>query len=128
MTTDARLTRCRRACIARALEASECPEEIADREALVEVQRELRAALRAARRIDPGGRHNRRLQAALEDRLRRLADRFDALLRQERAAVVAQLLALAALGHAAGYAVSPLARDFPRTPGAPDGGLDTLAG
>ena len=120
-----RLTRTRCARIARALEASEHPEEIASQDAVIEVWNDVKGAIRAARRIDPTGRSNRALQAELDRRLRKLAGRLDALTREDRRSVVAQVLALAALGRAAGYAVRPLARDLQRAPSL-DGDLGTL--
>jgi hypothetical protein len=110
------LTRTRCARIARALEASEDPQALGTRQAVIAVWNEVKAAARAARRIDPTGRSTRRLHAELERRLRLLAGRLDALTREDRRSVVAQVLALAALGRAAGHAVQPLCRDFVRTP------------
>jgi hypothetical protein len=122
-----RLTRTRCARIARALEASEYPQDLGSRAAVIDVWHEVKAAVRAARRLDPSGRSTRRLHGELERRLRMLAARLDVLTREDRQSVVAEVLALAALGHAAGYAVQPLRRDFTRAPSVGDG-LGTLAG
>lgn len=126
MTTTSRLTRTRCARIARALEASEHPDEIASQDAVIVVWNEVKAAVRAARRIDPTGRSNKSLHAELDRRLRLLAGRLDTLTREDRRSVVAQVLAFAALGRAAGYAVRPQPRDLQRAPSL-DGDFGTLA-
>jgi hypothetical protein len=123
--TATRLTRTRCARIARALESSEHPDEITSQDAVIEVWNEVKGAIRAARRIDPTGRSNRPLHAELDRRLRLLAGRLDELTREDRRAVVAQVLSLAALGRAAGYAVRPAARDLQRAPSL-DGDFGTL--
>jgi hypothetical protein len=45
-----------------------------------------------------------------------LAARYDEIREQDRRAVVAQMMALGVLGHAAGYAVHPCDRDIARDP------------
>ena len=114
MSTDARLTCARRRCIARALEASEHPERLAGRAAVAAALKDVKAALAAARGIDPAGAATVVLRAALERRRVALVDRLDALWIDDRRSVVAQVLALAALGRAAGGPVRPQARDAVR--------------
>lgn len=122
-----RLTRTRCARIARALEASEYPQDLCSRAAVIDAWNEVKSAVRAARRLDPSGRSTRRLQSEFERRLRLLAARLDVLTREDRQSVVAEVLALAALGRAAGHAVLPLRRDVPRAPSVGDG-LGTVTG
>jgi hypothetical protein len=116
LTPSSRLTRTRCARIARALEASEHPDEITSQDAVIEVWNEVKGAIRAARRIDPTGRTNKALHGELDRRLRLLAGRLDTLTREDRRSVVAQVLSLATIGRAAGYAVRPQARDLQRAP------------
>lgn len=113
------LTRARRACIARALEVSEHPGAMTCVADLAAAWHDVKAACTAAQRIDPGGHVNAPLRAELDRRLLGIAARLDALRDEERRRVVAQVMALVALGRAAGHAVLPLARDLHRA--APDG-------
>ena len=114
MSIEARLTCARRACIARALELSEHPDRLSGRDAVAAASNEVRAAIAAARRIDPTGFSNALLRAELRRRQRALAARFDLLVTDERRAVVAQVVALAAIGRAAGHPVRPQPRDLQR--------------
>jgi hypothetical protein len=127
MPLSASLTRARHNCIARALEASEHPGGITSSDVLAAARNEVNAALSAAQRIDPGGRSNRALRAELERRLWAIACRMEALRAEDRRRVVAQVIALAAIGRAAGRPVLPPARDLRRgavvrvEPGQPTG-------
>jgi hypothetical protein len=125
MPATSTLTRARRACIARALEASEHPAAMTCVAELAAAWHALKAACTAAQRIDPGGHDNAALRAELDRRLFGIAARLDALRDEERRRVVAQLLALVALGRAAGHAVLPLARDLHRA--APHGSGDAAS-
>lgn len=125
MPTTSTLTRARRACIARALEASEHPAAMTGIAELAAAWHDVKAACTAAQRIDPDGHGNAALRAELDRRLFCIAARLDALRDEERRRVVALVMALAALGRAAGHAVLPLARDLHRA--APDGSGDATS-
>jgi hypothetical protein len=125
VTIEVRLTSFRRAAIARALEASEYPDRLQDRAAVAAAWNEVKAAIAAARRIDPSGLATAGLRVELARRLRALADRLDALWARDRQHVVAHVLALAALARAAGCPVHPLAADRVRDPQG-DGGAQSL--
>jgi hypothetical protein len=125
MPATSNLTRARRACIARALEVSEQPAAMTCVDDLAAAWHDVKAACTAAQRIDPGGHANAPLRAELDRRLFAIAARLDALREEERRRVVAQVMALAALGRAAGHAVLPLARDLHRA--TPDGSGDATS-
>jgi hypothetical protein len=126
VTTDVRLTSFRRAAIARALEASEYPDRLEDRAAVAAAWNEVKAAIAAARRIDPSGLATAGLRVELARRLRALADRLDALWARDRQHVVAHVLALAVLARAAGRPVHPQAADRVRDPQG-EGGAPSLS-
>lgn len=126
MSIDVRLTSFRRAAIARALEASEYPDRLDDRAAVAAAWNEVKAAIAAARRIDPSGHSTAGLRAELARRLRALAGRLDALWAKDRQHVVAHVLALAVLARAAGRPVHPQAADRVRDPQV-DGGAERLS-
>jgi hypothetical protein len=119
VSIDARLTAARRASIARALEASEYPARLASRAGLVAAVNEVKAAIAAAQAIDPTGRSTVLLLGELGRRLLSLDRRLRALWTADRRRVVAQVIALAALGRAAGHPVQPDPRDLVRI-AAPD--------
>jgi len=125
--SNSRLTRARRLSIASALSASEHPDDLASADAVSTVWHEVRCAIRAARRIDPAGNGAAPLRAELERRLQRLADRLDELMTEDRRAVVAQVIALAAVGRAAGHPVRAVPGDRQRAPSL-GGDLGALSG
>lgn len=125
MPATSTLTRARRACIARALEASEHPASMNCVAELAAAWHDVKAACTAAQRIDPDGHGNAPLRAELDRRLLAIAAQLDALRDDERRRVVAQVLALAVLGRAAGHAVLPLPRDLHRA--TPDGRGDAAS-
>jgi hypothetical protein len=127
VSIDVRLTSFRRAAIARALEASEYPDRLDDRAAVAAAWNEVKAAIAAARRIDPSGHSTAGLRTELARRLRALADRLDVLWAEDRQHVVAHILALAALARAAGRPVHPLTADRVRDSQV-DGGAESLLG
>jgi hypothetical protein len=111
-----RLTRLRRARLTRALEASEYPEQLISQNAVLAVRRLLRAAERSLRHTEGARFRGSALHVEMERRMQQLAARYDEIREQDRRAVVAQLMALGVLGHAAGYAVHPCDRDIARDP------------
>lgn len=119
------LTRARRACIARALEASERPASMTCVAELAAAWHLVKAASTAAERIDPGGHANAPLRAELDRRLLAIAAQMDVLRAEDRRRVVAQVMALVVVGRAAGHAVLPLARELHRA--APDGRSDAAS-
>jgi hypothetical protein len=111
-----RLTRLRRARLTRALEASEYPEQLISQNAVLAVRRLLRAAERSLRHTEGARFRGSALHVEMERRMQQLAARYDEIREQDRRAVVAQMMALGVLGHAAGYAVHPCDRDIARDP------------
>jgi hypothetical protein len=113
---NTRLTRLRRARLTRALEASEYPEQLISQNAVLAVRRLLRAAERSLRHSEGARFRGCALQVEIERRMQHLAARYDEIRELDRRAIVAQLMALGVLGHAAGYAVHPCDRDIARDP------------
>jgi hypothetical protein len=111
-----RLTPLRRARLTRALEASEYPEQLISQNAVLAVRRLLRAAERSLRNSEGSRFRGSALQGEIERRMQHLATRYDEIREQERRSVVAHMMALGVLGHAAGYAVHPCDRDIARDP------------
>ncbi len=111
-----RLTRLCRARLTRALEASEYPEQLISQSAVLAVRRLLRAAERSLRHGEGAQFRGSALHVEIERRMQQLACRDEEIRAHDRRAVVAQLMALGVLGHAAGYAVHPCDRDIARAP------------
>jgi hypothetical protein len=111
MPNAARLTQARRACIARALEASELPAKMSSRARVTAAAADVRSALAALRSIDPQGGDTARLRAELQRRHDALARRLELLWSADRRRVVALVIAQAAIGRAAGHPVQPGAGD-----------------
>jgi hypothetical protein len=108
------LTRPRRARLAAALEASEHPDEFVSESSVVEAIVALQSAVRALRALDAVAYLRSPLKAAIDLRIARLSARRAKLRALDRQRVVAQVLALAALGRAAGHPVLPCRRDIKR--------------